>query len=99
MFKVFGKRFDYEFELDGKSTFEPVGCDKCNNTGFFSRIAANEILSVNDEIKDLIISDGTVTDIRKVAFESGYRPLVIDALKKVIDGHTVVAEVKKKIGL
>ena len=99
VFKVFGKRFDYEFALDGVSTFEPVGCDKCNNTGFYSRIAANEMLSVDDEIKDIIIQDGTVTDIRKAAFEHGYRPLVIDALKKVVQGHTVVNEVKKKIGL
>ena len=99
IFQSIGKRFDYEFNLDGVTTFEPVGCDKCNNTGFYSRIAANEALSVTDEIKDLIISDGTITDIRKLAFEEGYRPLVVDALKKVIQGHTVISEVKKKIGL
>lgn len=57
------------------------------------------MLSVNDDIKDLIIQDGSITEIRKAAFEHGYRPLVIDALKKVIQGHTTVSEVKKKIGL
>ena len=95
IFKANAKRYDYEC----KTTFEPVGCEKCNNTGFYSRIAANEILAVDDEIKDLIMSDGTVTDIRKAAFAAGYRPLIVDALKKVLQGHTVVSEVKKKIGL
>lgn len=76
-----------------------MGCEHCNNTGFYGRIAANEILSINDEIKDLIIQDGTITDIRKAAFEAGYRPLIVDALRKVTEGHTVIAEVKKKIGL
>lgn len=85
--------------MDGKTTFEPVGCEKCNNTGFYERIAANEILSINDDIKDLIIQDGTITDIRKAAFEAGYRPLIVDALRKVIEGCTVVSEVKNKIGI
>jgi type IV pilus assembly protein PilB len=99
IFKTFAKRYDVEFDLEGKTTFEPVGCEHCNNTGFYGRIAANEMLSINDDIKDLIIQDGTITDIRKAAFESGYRPLVCDALQKVLQGHTTVNEVKRKIGL
>ena len=99
VFKTYAKRFNVEYDLEGKTTFEPVGCEHCNNTGFYGRIAANEILSVTDDIKDLIIQDGTITDIRKAAFESGYRPLICDALQKVIDGHTVVREVRKKIGV
>ena len=99
VFKRIGKRFDVEYDLSGVTTFEPVGCEHCNNTGFYGRIAANEALSVNDDIKDLIIQDGTITDIRKAAFEAGYRPLVTDALYKVIQGHTTISEVKNKIGL
>ena len=98
-FQRIGKRFDVDFDLTGVTTYEPVGCEHCNNTGFYGRIAANEALSVTDDIKDLIISDGTITDIRKAAFEAGYRPLVCDALHKVIQGHTTISEVKKKIGL
>ena len=98
-FNRISKRFNYEFNLDSKSTFEPVGCEHCNNTGFYERIAAVEMLSINDDIKDLIIQDGTITDIRKAAFETGYRPLVVDALNKVLEGRTVISEVKRKIGL
>lgn len=96
-FKAIGKRYDVEFNLEGAMTYEPVGCEICNRTGFKGRIAANEILAVNDEIKDLIISEGNLTDIRAAAYRSGYRPLVVDAFNKVLEGHTTISEVKKKL--
>jgi type II secretory ATPase GspE/PulE/Tfp pilus assembly ATPase PilB-like protein len=96
-FKMIGKRFNYEFDLEGKHTFEPVGCEKCNNTGFYERIAAVEILLVNERLKDLISSDASPGEIRKAAFECGYRPLVVDAFNKVLQGVTTITEVKKKL--
>ncbi len=96
-FEKISKRYNCEFNLDGKHTYQSVGCEHCNHTGFYGRIAANEILIVNEDIKDLIISDGTITDIRKLAFEEGYRPLVVDAFNKVLDGYTTIDEVKKKL--
>ena len=96
-FKRIGKRYDYEFDLEGKHTYDIVGCEKCNHTGYFGRIAANEILIVNEEIKDLIISDAPVSEIRAAAQKDGYRPLVVDAFNKVLAGNTVLSEVKRKL--
>ncbi|MBQ8299938.1 MAG: Flp pilus assembly complex ATPase component TadA [Clostridia bacterium] len=96
-FESIGKRYDVEFNLEGATTYDPVGCEHCNNTGFKGRIAANEILAVNDEIKDLIISEGSISEIRKEAYKTGYRPLVVDAFNKVLEGHTTISEVKKKL--
>ena len=96
-FNAIAKRYDTTFNLEGATTYEPVGCDACNKTGFKGRIAANEILEVTDEIKDLIISEGSITDIRAEAYKTGYRPLVVDAFNKVLQGHTTISEVKKKL--
>ena len=96
-FKKIGNRYHYEFNLEGKHTYEPVGCDKCNHTGFYERIAAIEILSVDEKIKDLIIADEPASEIRKAAYEEGYRPLVVDAFNKVLSGITTIEEVKKKL--
>jgi len=96
-FEVLGNRFDYHFDLEGKHTYEAVGCEHCNNTGYYERIAAIEILNVNDELKDLIIADMPASEIRKAAYVAGYRPLVVDAFNKVLQGVTTVDEVKRKL--
>lgn len=96
-FKKIGERYQYEFDLKDKHTYQSVGCEKCNHTGFYERIAAIEILNVDDRLKDLIIADEPANEIRKAAYENGYRPLVVDAFNKVLAGVTTIDEVKKKL--
>jgi type IV pilus assembly protein PilB len=96
-FKAIGKRYNYEFNLEGKTTYDTVGCDRCNNTGFFERIAAVEILIIDDKLKELISNEVSPGEIRKAAFEGGYRPLVVDAFNKVLSGITTVEEIRKKL--
>ena len=92
-----GKRFDYKFDIENKHTYKIVGCEKCNNTGYYNRIAAYEILSISDRIRELIVDNKPLSEIRKVAYEEGYRPLIVDAFKKVLDGYTTIEEVRKKL--
>jgi len=92
-----GKRYDFEFNLKDKHTYQTVGCEKCNNTGYFNRIAVYEILIISDKIRDLIIDNQPLSEIRKVAYEEGYRPLIVDAFNKVLEGYTTIEEVKKKL--
>ena len=96
-FKRIGERYNYQFDLEGKHTFDVVGCDKCNHTGYYERIAAIEILNVDEKLRDMIISDAPASEIRRAGFENGYRPLVIDAFNKVLSGITTVSEVKRKL--
>ena len=96
-FETIGKRYNYTFDVAGKKTYAPGGCELCNNTGFYERIAAVEILNINDEMKDLITDDRPAHEIRQAAYRAGYRPLVIDAFNKVLSGITTIDEVKKKL--
>ena len=96
-FEIIGNRYDYHFDIEGKHTYEPVGCEHCNNTGFYERIAAIEILTMDDNLKDLVIADMPSSEIRKAAYAAGYRPLVVDAFNKVLQGVTTIDEVKKKL--
>lgn len=92
-----GKNYDYKFNLENRHTYNVVGCEKCNGTGYFNRIATYEILIVSDRIKELIVDNRPLSDIRKVAYEEGYRPLIVDAFNKVLEGYTTIDEVKKKL--
>lgn len=73
------------------------GCDACNGTGYYDRIGIFEILVVEDEIKDIIAGDGSAIEIKNKALEQGYRPLVVDAVKKVIDGITTLEEIDNNL--
>ena len=96
-FETIGHRYNVEYDLTGKKTYNAKGCEHCNNTGYFERIACVEILNVDDDLKDKIIAEAPSNEIRKAAYTCGYRPLVCDAFKKVLDGTTTIEEVKKKL--
>ena len=85
-----GEKYNTKFNLNKKNTFDTVGCEKCNYTGFLGRIAAFEVLNLDDEIKQAIMEEKSTIEISKIAMKKNYRPLVIDAMKKVLDGFTTL---------
>ena len=95
--ETINKRYGVETDLTDKFTYDIIGCDKCNGSGYYDRIAAFEVLELNDEIKDLIVRDASSIDIKKKALELGYKPFVVDAINKVVDGLTTIDEVNKKL--
>ena len=92
-----GSKYNIDFNLEGKKTYETVGCKKCNQSGYLDRIGIFEILNVDDEIRDLISRDGSSMEIRKKAIELGYKPLVIDGINKVLNGITTLDEINNKL--
>lgn len=92
-----GEKYNTEFDFKGKKTYEPVGCKKCNQSGYLNRIGIFEVLNIDDEVRDLIARDGSSMEIRAKALELGYKPLVIDGLKKVLNGITTLDEINNKL--
>lgn len=91
------QKYNIETNLDDKFTYDIVGCDKCNGSGYYDRIAIFEILELNDELKEAIIRNESSLDIKKKALEYGYKPFVVDAMDKVIQGETTLDEVNRKL--
>ena len=94
-----GNKYKIKFDLKGKKTFDAVGCKKCNNTGYLGRIAIFEILILNDELRTLIVDNKSAIEIRNSALESGYVPLIIDGIYKMIDGITNMEELNNKLAI
>ena len=90
-------KYDIKFDLNGKKTYDAVGCKHCNQIGYLDRIGLFEVLQINDEIKELISNDESPIKIRKEALKHGYEPLEIDGIRKVLDGITNMKEVNKKL--
>lgn len=91
------KKYGMEFDFTDKYTYTPVGCKKCSQTGYFGRIAAFEILELTEPIKDLITKGASSIEIRDEALKGGYKPLMVDALQKVLNGVTTLEEANKKL--
>ena len=92
-----GEKYNYKFNLDGVKTYDAVGCEKCNNSGYYDRIGIFEVLNIDDDIKELIMEGKSSIEIRKKAMEKEYRPLVVDGVTKVLNGDTNLNELNKKL--
>lgn len=88
-----------ELELFQQTGIEPGlfrrgrGCSSCNNTGYRGRIAIQEILTVDDEIKRLILKKAGMSEVREYAKQKGMSFMFEDGLRKVAEGLTTVEEV------
>ena len=95
--KRIGEKYNVEFDLTDKYTYDAVGCKECNNSGYYDRIGIFEVLSLDDNIKELIVNGASSIEIRKEALKGNFKPLVVDGIKKVIDGITTLDELDRKI--
>ena len=92
-----GKRYNVQFDLKGKKTYDAIGCKYCNNTGYYDRIGIFEILDITDDIKELIMNGASSIEIKRHALEENYTPLCIDGINKILDGYTNLEELNRKI--
>ena len=83
-------------EIGTFEVFKGRGCDKCNNTGYKGRVGLIEVMTINDEIRELILSGGTAIDIKKAAAETGMISLRRSGLIKIKDGITTIEEVVRE---
>ncbi len=97
LIKRIGEKYNVEFDLTNKYTYDPVGCKECNNSGYYDRIGIFEVLSLEDNIKELIVNGASSIEIRKEALKGSFKPLLVDGIRKVIDGITTLDELDRKI--
>lgn len=75
-----------------------VGCEHCNGSGFKGRIAINEYLRCDDEIKAMPKNDQFISRARAHNAQLQRRNLLEDGFYKVICGITTVDEVLRVAG-
>ena len=71
----------------------PGGCDKCRGKGMRGRMGIFEIFQVTDDVRELINSNLSSSQLRKRARELGMRTLREDGIRKVLAGRTSADEV------
>jgi type IV pilus assembly protein PilB len=83
-------------ETGSFKVFKGRGCDKCNNTGYKGRVGLVEVMQIDDDLRDMILSGGSALDIKKRAIENGMITLRRSGLIKIKEGITTVEEVVRE---
>lgn len=79
-------------DTEAFSAFEAVGCARCSNTGYRGRIGLFEVLSVDEEIRDMLLAKEQAKAIEAAARQNGMRTLADMALERVRQGAISLAE-------
>jgi type II secretory ATPase GspE/PulE/Tfp pilus assembly ATPase PilB-like protein len=78
-------------------TWQPVGCDRCGDTGYKGRIGIFELLIFDDNIRKMISKRVDSSIIREYAEKNGMLSLFQDGMDKVKQGVTTESEIKRII--
>ncbi len=82
-----------EEEAKTIKVFKGKGCPDCNGKGYKGRIALYEVMTIKDEIKDLILEGASAGELKKAAIKLGMKTLRMSGLTKIKEGITTIEEV------
>jgi type IV pilus assembly protein PilB len=82
-------------ETQNVTLFKPVGCPKCNDTGYIRRTGIFEALEMTEEIGKIVMKKSSIGEIFRAAVEGGMITMVQDGYLKVLEGITSLEEVMR----
>ena len=74
-----------------------AGCEACDYTGYKSRYSVQELMSMDDHIRNLVLQRTPSNKIRKAAIAHGMSSMRDDAAQKVLQGITTFEESAKRV--
>jgi type IV pilus assembly protein PilB len=83
-------------EIKGLHIQRPKGCDACNKTGYKGRTGLFEVIKIDDDIREMILSRAQSREIKRKAIEKGMLTLRRSGLTKIKGGITSVEEVLRE---
>ncbi len=92
-------RFGFESDDPNQmvTLYRGAGCEECRYKGYKGRVGLYELMTMNEEIAELIVRRAPVADIRDAAKANGMRELREDGLIKVLEGLTTPDEVMRVV--
>jgi type IV pilus assembly protein PilB len=93
------KRFGFHMERSDQmiTLYSGAGCEACRGTGFKGRIGIYELMALDDEIRELVVTRASIAEIRATAKKNGMKEMREDGLLKVLEGVTTPDEVMRVV--
>jgi type IV pilus assembly protein PilB len=72
------------------------GCEVCNQRGYKGRVGLYEVMTITEDIRELILSGASAVELRRKTLEEGMIGLRQSGLQKIRDGVTTIEEVVRE---
>ena len=89
-------RADNPGEANAMTLYKGSGCERCSHTGYKGRIGLFEVMQVDEDIRDLVLSGASAFELRQKSLENGMISLRHSGLEKIRQGMTSVEEVMRE---
>ena len=83
-------------QVQGKKFSRGRGCENCNKSGFRGRMALYEIMTMDDEMREMIMKNANTAILRGHARKRGMRSLRECGLLGIYEGQTTIDEVVRE---
>jgi type IV pilus assembly protein PilB len=82
-----------EADLGGWTPYRPVGCERCNGSGYKGRVGVYQVMPITEAIEAIMLAHGTALEIEAQARREGVKTLRESGLLKVKQGLTSLDEI------
>ncbi|MCP4836348.1 MAG: Flp pilus assembly complex ATPase component [Phycisphaera sp.] len=83
-------------DVEGRTFFRGRGCPECKKTGYRGRQAIFEIMSMDDTLREMVMSQASTAVLRSEARRRGMRTLRESGMISIYDGQTTIDEVVRE---
>jgi type IV pilus assembly protein PilB len=83
-------------DFRGKKVYKGRGCEVCNNTGYKGRVGLFELMIMNDKLRDMVMNNAAVDELRDTAAEFGMVTLRHAGMNFAFEGTTTLDEVVRE---
>ncbi|MEE4660724.1 MAG: ATPase, T2SS/T4P/T4SS family, partial [Halieaceae bacterium] len=94
---------DYEQVILGVeepvTLYDAVGCKRCNGIGYRGRRLVIEVLTMDEELNELIAAGATLGQFEQHARSQGFRTMADDGVRLILQGVTTVEELSRVVDL
>lgn len=73
--------------------YKGIGCKSCDHSGYDGRICINEVLVMNEEIKEAVYQKKNSSFLKDLAISTGMKTMLEDGVQKILKGKTTIEEV------
>ena len=83
-------------DVEGRTFYRGRGCAECKKTGYRGRMALFEIMTLDDTLREMIMSQASTAVLRAEARRRGMRTLRESGLLAIYEGQTTIDEVVRE---